>query len=119
MPPDCKVGVDDGFPTNNGGPCVGHIPGGPFSADGSHPLDRYNANMSTLRNPVEMPYNCVTSLFPYLQLVGNRRKATTSHCMNYRNALLLYNCLLCVGQGHEVVSKIYKCKPPRLDAYLA
>ena len=75
--------------------------------------------MSTLRNPVEMPYNCVTSLFPYLQLVGNRRKATTSHCMNYRNALLLYNCLLCVGQGHEVVSKIYKCKPPRLDAYLA
>ena len=120
LPPNAKAAVDEGFAGTNGpGPLVGKIPGGPFSADRSDPRDRCNAAMCSLRNSVELPYGCVVQQFPCLELGHNRARTSTTRAMNYRNAIVLSNVLLCLGQGHGVVGSMFDCPPPSVADYLA
>ena len=122
LPPNVKCATDDGFANGAGGaagfPLVGKVPGGPFSANGADPRDRYNAAMSSYRNSVELPYGCLVQMFPYLNLVANRIKVNTMNCLNYRNAILLYNCLLCTNNAHMIVSRMFDCEPMDIADYL-
>ena len=119
LPAHVRVVVDDGFAGTNGpGPLVGAVPGGPFSNNCSDPRDRYNADMRSLRNSVELPYGALTSIWPCLELGHNRTRASTTTYLNYRNCVIVHNVLLCMGQGHAIIGSMFDCPPPSIDDYL-